>query len=128
MSVKQKIIEILENNKLNDLTRFIEKRQCLNKCNLWLIYLFHTIQSAGILTTTIATGYGMTQLIWVGVGLNVFASLINIFEQTNNSISLKILKDIIAIRDDKYVDENTIVDTEDIKESHNTNKRNSIVI
>lgn len=115
LTVKQRIQTILENNKLEDLNRFLAKRKCLNQCNSFMVYLFHTVQSAGILTTTIATGYGITHLIWIGVGLNVLASLINIFEQTNNSISLKLLKDIIAIKDDKYVDEGIIVETDDDK-------------
>ena len=107
--ISLEIQTLLDKNKIDDLTRFIDKRHCLNNCNSYLIYLFHIIQSAGILTTTIATGYGATELIWVGVGLNVFASLINVIEQTNNSISLRIMKDIQSIHDDTYVDEGLVV-------------------
>jgi len=110
-TIKERINTILDNNKIDDLERFIEKRHCLNIWNSYLIYLFHTIQSAGILTTTIGTGYGRNDLIWIGVGLNVTASLINIYEQTNNSISLKLMKDIIAIRDEKYIDEGIMVES-----------------
>ena len=78
-------------------------------------------QSAGILTTTIATGYSMTQLIWVGVGLNVLASLINCLEQVNNSMSNKLMKDIDMIRNDTYVDEGILVEPEKEK-LLNTNK------
>jgi len=50
----------------------------------------------------------------VGVGLNVISTLMNVFEKINTSISTKLMKDITSIREDKYVDEGTIVN--DIKE------------
>jgi GTP:adenosylcobinamide-phosphate guanylyltransferase len=75
---------------------------------LALIYLFHIVQSAGILTTTVAAGYNFREIIWVGVGLNILASIINAFEKTNSSISKSLLKDINAIRDGTYVDESNI--------------------
>ena len=121
-TIKQRINAILDKNKIDDLERFIEKRHCLNTWNSYLVYLFHTIQSAGILTTTIGTGYGRNDLIWIGVGLNVLASLINIYEQTNNSISLKLMKDIIAIRDDKYIDEGIMVEAD-----NSPNQRTSLL-
>ena len=105
---------IFEENKMSDLKRFMSKRQRLNAANGWLIYLFHVFQSAGILTTTIATGYNVRELIWVGVGLNVVSTLMNVFEKINTSISTKLMKDITSIREDKYVDEGTIVN--DIKD------------
>jgi len=108
MNVSSEIQSILEKNKLEDLKEFIGKRKCLNGCNLALIYLFHIVQSAGILTTTIAAGYNFKEVIWVGVGLNILASIINAFEKTNSSISKGLLKDINAIRDGTYVDESAV--------------------
>ena len=108
MNVSTEIQSILEKNKLEDLKEFIGKRKCLNGCNLALIYLFHIVQSAGILTTTIAAGYDFKELIWVGVGLNIVATIINAFEKTNSSVSKGLLKDINAIRDGTYVDESSI--------------------
>jgi len=105
---------IFEENKMLDLKRFMAKRQRLNAANGWLIYLFHVFQSAGILTTTTATRYNVRELIWVGVGLNVVSTLMNVFEKINTSISTKLMKDITSIREDKYIDEGTIVN--DIKE------------
>lgn len=106
------IKNILINNKIKDLKKFLEKRDCLNKSNQIMSYLFHTIQSAGILTTTIAAGYNMKELIWIGVGLNMLASLINVFEKTNDSISKKVLKDIYSIKNGTYVDEGMVIDIE----------------
>jgi len=106
--VNIEIQSIFEKNKLEDLKVSIDKRKCLNSWNIALIYLFHIIQSAGILTTTIAAGYDMKQLIWVGVGFNLLASLLNVFEKTNSTISKALLKDIEAIKQGTYVDEGTI--------------------
>ena len=102
---------IFDNNKINDLNRFLEKRQCLNTTNKYLIYLFHLVQASGILTTSIAAGTSNTELVWIGVGLNIFATLINVYEKTNNSISAKLLSDIKLIRDNHYVDEGEFIDT-----------------
>ena len=109
--VNTEIQKIFETNKLEDLKGFIKKRNCLNSWNIALIYLFHIIQSAGILTTTIAAGYDVKAIVWVGVGLNILASLITVFEKTNNSISKNLLKDIQAIKDGTFVDEGVAVDT-----------------
>ena len=110
------IENILNKNTVDDLREFIKRRKCLNSCNLTLVYLFHIVQSAGILVTTIAAGYDMKELIWVGVGLNVGASLLNVFEKTNNGISKHLLKDIKSIREGTYVDESECVDEKRDKE------------
>jgi len=115
-NVNTEIQTIFEVNKLNDLKAFMQKRKCLNEWNMALIYLFHIVQSAGILTTTIAAGYDMKLLVWVGVGFNILASLINVFEKTNNGISKHLLKDINAIKDGTYVDEGTMVEMAPTKE------------
>ena len=107
---------IFEKNKLDDLKAFIKKRNCLNSWNMSLIYLFHITQSAGILVTTIAAGYDRKEIIWVGVGLNILAGLITVFEKTNNSISKNLLKDIEAIKDGSFVDEGMVVDAPAAKE------------
>jgi len=109
-NVNTEIQVIFETNKLNDLKGFIKKRKCLNEWNMALVYLFHIVQSAGILTTTIAAGYDIKILVWVGVGFNILASLINVFEKTNNGISKHLLKDINAIKDGTYIDEGTMVE------------------
>ena len=106
--VSLEIQTIFEANKLNDLKEFIDKRKCLNSWNIALIYLFHIVQAAGILTTTIAAGYDMKEIIWIGVGFNLLASLLNVFEKTNSSISKGLMQDIQAIKEGTFVDEGTI--------------------
>jgi len=121
--IDSEIRNIFNENKIDDLKKFISKRSCLNTTNQILIYLFHIIQSAGVLTTTIAAGYNMKELIWIGVGMNILASLINVFEKTNDTMSKRILKDIQAIKTGTYVDEGTIidVDTKAAEKPANTN-------
>jgi hypothetical protein len=109
--IGQQIQKILDDNKINDLRRFIDKRQCLNAANLYLNYIFHLLQSAGILTTAVASGYSIPYLVWVGIGLNIIATLINIYEQTNNNISKRLLSNIQAIKNGTYVDEDVLVPT-----------------
>ena len=113
------IQHIFDANKLEDLKEFINRRKCLNNWNIALVYLFHIIQSAGILTTTIAAGYDIKAIVWVGVGLNILASMINIFEKTNNGISKKLMKDIQAIKDGTYVDESVSAEITEKKEKEN---------
>ena len=110
--INAEINSILNNNKIEDLKKFLEKRNCLNNTNQILNYLFHIIQSAGVLTTTIAAGYDIKELVWVGVGMNILASLINIFERTNDSISKRLFKNIQAIKNGTYIDEGMMVDVD----------------
>jgi len=116
MITSVEIQEIFSRNQVDDLKRFMKKRQSINAANTILMYSFHIFQSAGILVTTIATGYSFRELVWVGVGLNVLSSLMNIFEKINTSVSTKLMKDITAIREGTYVDEGTIVN--DVKQKN----------
>lgn len=121
MNVSQEINNIFESNRLDDLKKFLKKRENLNNFNIYLIYFFHVTQSVGILTTTLAAGYDIKYLVWVGVSLNAIASLINIFEKTNNSISNKLLENIKEIKNGNYLDEtNLVVPINDIDISKKT--------
>jgi hypothetical protein len=50
----------------------------------------------------------MKYVIWIGVGLNILASIINAFEKTNSAVSKGLLKDIQAIKDGTFLDEGSI--------------------
>ena len=113
--ISLEIKNIINNNKLNDLKRFLKKRQCLNTSNSILVYLFNIVQSVGILLTSYATGNNNTNLIWIGVSLNFFATLINVLEKTNNSFLKKLMVDIKSIKDNNYIDEGELVETENNK-------------
>ena len=49
---------LLNKNTMSDLKRFIRQRQNLNAANVYLKYFFHCVQTAGLLTTSIAQSYG----------------------------------------------------------------------
>ena len=51
--IRAEIQRLFDENQLDDLKRFMNKRQYLNRCNVYMLYIFHMIQSAGILTTSI---------------------------------------------------------------------------
>jgi len=110
-----RIQTVFDTYQLEELNYLLSKRNCLNRCNIFLIYMFHFVQSAGIMTTTIATGYNYIYLIWVGVGLNIFASLLNIYEKNNANIVKKISGNIEDIRKGKFVQEAPIEDASNDK-------------
>lgn len=110
--IKKQIKSIFDNNQLDDLKRFMEKRKCLNSCNVYMLYLFHLIQSTGILASSIGASLNNTEIIWFGIGLNMIASIIQIYEKINFSQLNHIMKDIQLIKDDKYIDESPFVDIE----------------
>jgi hypothetical protein len=109
------ITNILKQNRLHDLKRFLQRRQCLNGANTGLVYLFHLVQSAGILLSSYAAGTNNTNWAWAGITLNVAATLIHSYEKTNNTILGKLMTDIDRIRDGTYVDEGILIDTRDEK-------------
>jgi hypothetical protein len=111
-TLKNKIKKIFEQNKINDLSRFLKKRENLNNCNIFLVYLFHIIQSAGILSSSIAASYNNKQLLWIGVSLNVLATIIQTYEKINDAQMKRLMRDIQAIKNDNYIDECAFIDVE----------------
>jgi hypothetical protein len=110
--IKVEIKKILNEHELQTLKDSIKKRKKLNCVNTFLIYNFHIAQTLGILITTIAAGYNIKLLVWIGVGMNCLATLINVFEQTNNNISSKLLNDIKAMTNGTFIGESNLVDPE----------------
>lgn len=115
------IQNLLNQNTMSDLKRFIKQRQSLNSANWYLKYVFHFIQTAGLLTTSISQSYGWSNIVWVGIGLNSLATLIHIYEQTNNSISKHMLESIVKIKNGTYLDEDMLIDTDQDDNKSKTN-------
>ena len=109
-SIQVQIDKIFDANRIGDLQRFIKKRQCLNFSNMLFNYLFHVVQTSGIIITTVAAGYNAKYLVWVGAGISSVASLIKVFEGANNAMLKKLLNDIKAIKNGTYIDEGLLVD------------------
>ena len=109
------INEILNKNVIGDLKHALKKRKCLNTTNSVLIYIFHVVQTGGILVTTIGAGYTSKIMVWLGAGLNALATLIHVYENLNNNISKHLLQDIKAIKDGTYIDEGIIIEPDEEK-------------
>jgi len=111
-ATQKEIIDILNKNKIDDLKRFLTKRSCINDTNQYITYLFHLVQSAGILTVSIGQAYKNEFIVWIGVGLNTFASVLHIVTADNKKISKTLLNNLKQIKENNYLDE-AIVDTEE---------------
>jgi len=96
------IRSIIDNNVISELKDGIHRYHWLNRCNVILSYIFHTMQTSGIFVTTVATGYNHPEFIWLGIGLNIFAYMLNVFEKTNNNILSKISKDILSMKEGTF--------------------------
>jgi hypothetical protein len=112
--VSHQIQQIFDQNRLNDLHKFLCKRHCLNDFNTFLTFFFYFIQSSGIMITMIGSGYNDQTFIWIGVGLNLLATLINVYEKINNNLLKNMLINIQNIKDNNYVDETQLIDLENI--------------
>jgi hypothetical protein len=118
------IDKILNKNRINDLTRFISKRETLNKYNTYIRYSFIFSHYSSILITTVAVGYNssmyesrdvhiisMKNLIWLGISLNIIASILTAVEHMNRKMSKKLLYNIKQIQSGDYIDESNFIDS-----------------
>ena len=105
MNKDKEINEIFHDNVISDLQNHLKTRNCLNKTNIFLVYLFHLIQSSGILVTSIAVSNNNTRLAWIGIGLNMCSSLISMYEKINTNIMKKLLNDMHSMKNGTYIDE-----------------------
>ena len=125
------IENIFNENKVNDLKRFMVKRQELNDCNIKLRYLHYVAHYSSILVTTVAVSYNnntdihLVNMIWIGISLNILSSLINSFERMNKTMSNKLLSDIYKIKTDTYVDESEFVDSFHETSNNSSSKTNN---
>lgn len=106
------IKKILDDNQLRDLKRFLTKRERLNFVNSFLVYVFHLIMSCSIFVSSFGAGMNDQRLIWIGVGLSLTASLVQIYEKLNDNQLKKLLNDIMTIKNGNYIDESAIVNIE----------------
>jgi hypothetical protein len=105
---KTEVCNILNNNAICDLKRSLSQREIFNRVNIILIYLFYVFQYAGIFTTTLATEYKIQMFIWLGISLNLIASLIHSAININKNISEQLLNDINSINSNNFLDQSSI--------------------
>jgi hypothetical protein len=122
MNISNELEQVFETNKVNDLKRFMEKRERLNQYNVYIRYFYYISHYSSILTTTFAVGYiggiicddphihTVKELIWMGTCLNMFSTLLTSFEQMNKSLSKQMLRDIRNIKSGIYIDEGDLIE------------------
>ena len=108
---------ILKKNSIEDLEKFIKRRACINNCNICFTYLFHFLQTCGMITTSISASYNYKELLWIGIGLNALASLVSIYEKTNQTIADKMLENIKNIKQGEYIDEANQINIDNVHKS-----------
>ena len=112
-----KINNIINKNKVDDLLRFMNKRQNINSTNQWLGYLFYVIQTISVFSTSLGQAYQHPYLSWTGIGLTSIGTLIHAIINSNNKINNSLLTNIKAIKSGNYVDELNIDALEEKKSS-----------
>ena len=114
-----KINNIINKNKVDDLLRFISKRQNINWGNQWLGYTFYLIQTISVFSTSLGQAYTNPYLTWTGIGLTSVGTLIHAIINSNNKINTSLMSNIKAIKSGNYVDELN-VDALEEKKSNGT--------
>jgi hypothetical protein len=113
-----KINNMINKNKLADLKRFFSKRQNLNISNQWFGYLFYLLQTASVFSTSLGQSYTNEYLIWTGIGLTSFGTLIHAIINSNTKINNNLMKNIKDIKQGSYIDESNIDGLDEKKSIH----------
>ncbi len=110
-----KINNIINKNKVDDLIRFMNKRQNINCGNQVLGYLFYLIQTISVFSTSLGQYNENVYLIWTGIGLTSVGTLIHAIINSNNKINSSLMANIRSIHSGDYVDEIAIDGLDDKK-------------
>lgn len=100
-----KINNIINKNKIDDLIRFLNKRQTINSSIQWLSYLFYFVQVTSVFTTSLGQAYTDNYLTWTGIGLTSINGFIYSIIQSNTKINNNLMNNIKAIKKGNYIDE-----------------------
>ena len=117
-TIKQ-INNIINKNKVDDLIRFINKRQNINASNQWMGYSFYIIQTISIFSTSLGQYLENTYLIWTGIGLTSVGTLIHSIINSNTKINNNLMNNIKLIKKGDYIDESVIDGLEEKKGDDN---------
>jgi hypothetical protein len=115
-----KINNIINKNKIDDLMRFMNKRQNINCSNQFLGYLFYAIQTISVFGNSLGQYTQNDYLIWSSIGLTGIGTLIHAIINSNNKINTSLMTNIKAIHSGNYVDELAIDAIDDNKKSGST--------
>ena len=115
-----KINNIINKNKIDDLMRFMNKRQNINCSNQFLGYLFYAIQTISVFGNSLGQYTQNDYLIWSSIGLTGIGTLIHAIINSNNKINTSLMTNIKAIHSGNYVDEVAIDALDDNKKGGST--------
>lgn len=110
-----KINNIINKNKVDDLIRFMNKRQNINCSNQFMGYLFYMIQTVSVFSTSLGQYNSNVYLIWTGIGLTSVGTLVHAIINSNNKINTSLMSNIKAIHKGDYIDEVAIDGLDDNK-------------
>lgn len=110
-----KINNIINQNKVDDLLRFVKKRENINCSNQMLGYLFYIVQTISVFATSLGQYNENVYLIWSGIGLTSVGTLIHAIINSNNKINSSLMGNIKAIHSGNYIDEVAIDGLEEKK-------------
>ena len=100
-----KINNIINKNKVDDLLRFMNKRQNINCSNQFLGYLFYLIQTLSVFGNSLGQYTQNDYLIWSSIGLTGIGTLIHAIINSNNKINSSLMANIKSIHAGEYIDE-----------------------
>ena len=115
-----KINNIINKNKVDDLLRFMGKRQNINCSNQFLGYLFYAIQTMSVFGNSLGQYTQNDYLIWSSIGLTGVGTLIHAIINSNNKINTSLMTNIKAIHSGNYIDEVSIDALDDSKKNAST--------
>lgn len=110
-----KINNIINQNKVDDLVRFMRKRQNINGSNQFLGYLFYLIQTLSVFGNSLGQYTANDYLIWSSIGLTGIGTLVHAIINSNNKINSSLMSNIKAIHSGDYIDEVQIDGLDDKK-------------
>jgi hypothetical protein len=105
MSAEEKIAKLFEENTVNDLSYFLNKRHRLNITNQWLNYSFNFLQGFSILMVSIGQAYQYSSIVWAGAGMNTMSTIFHVWENSNKKIQKSLYNNIKQIKNGNYIDE-----------------------
>jgi len=114
-----KINNIINKNKVDDLMRFMNKRQNINCSNQFLGYFFYIVQTLAMFGNSLGQYTQNDYLIWSSIGLTGIGTLIHAIINSNNKINTSLMANIKSIHAGDYIDE-VNVDALEEKKGGNT--------
>jgi hypothetical protein len=113
LDIISKINKISQDKEIEYLHKFIKNIEDLNYWNSYSIYVYYLIQSSGLIISSYGTSEKNTTILWTGIGLNMFASLIHIYEKINNGKIKKLKEEIKQIKNRTFESQQTLINIED---------------